>query len=67
MSACPSPQSSAHTPSYTPSSSARNHVSFSCPGITSIFPPSLGTHQEWATSDETPVKVTVVFTGAYSV
>ena len=33
-----------------PGSSTSNQVSFTTPGIASIFPPSAGIHQEWMTS-----------------
>ena len=57
MTACWSPQNSAHLIGYVPTFSALNHVWFVLPGIASVLPPKAGTHQLCATSSRDEVEV----------
>ena len=58
------PQSCAHWPVKVPGVlGARNQVWFVRPGIASVWPPSVGTHQAWTTSAATMVSVTTLPTG----
>ena len=48
--ACWSPQYSPHIPRDTPGFLASTHISFVCPGMTSVLPAICGSQKEWMTS-----------------
>src|SRR5215469_10681406 len=65
MCACCVPQNSAHSPRYHPALVALSHMVLSCPGITSVLPPSCGTQKLWMTLSEIKLICTTVLVGIH--